>query len=74
MLLISLAILSTLSLAVLTAFARAKSEMDTLNPAATIPPADAMMLNGSAIRVGRGWPNGELPASDYVVECWERAL
>ena len=72
MLLVSFAILSTLSLAVLIAFERTKSEMDTLTPAATILLTDAMMPNGSTIRVGRGWPNGELPASDYGVECWGR--
>jgi hypothetical protein len=51
-LLISFAILSTLSLAVLTVSTRANSDVDTLNPAAAIPTTDPAMLNGSAIRQG----------------------
>jgi hypothetical protein len=49
-LLMSFAILSTLSLAVLTVSARAKSDMDTCTPAAAMPTTDAAMLKGSAIR------------------------
>ena len=48
-LLISFAILLTLSLAVLTVSASAKSDIDTCTPAAEIPTIDAVILNGSAI-------------------------
>ena len=54
-LLTSFAILSTLSLAVLTVSARASSEMDTLIPAAAIPTTEATMLNGSAMMRQEEW-------------------
>jgi hypothetical protein len=50
-LLISFAILSTRSLAVLTASASANSEMDTFAPAATRPTTDPATLSGSAIEL-----------------------